>query len=103
MENASDPAEASRLRSESRQLHRKTNCCCAEAKGGAQFSVVCYCLIISSGSVLGGMRSQVTASLSAKRKMPVRPENNSSLFSKRLVEGAKPAIAASQPALTMTL
>ena len=33
-----------------------------------------HCRIMSSGSVLGGMRSQVVGSLSAKRQVPARPE-----------------------------
>src|SRR5258705_5454832 len=60
-----------------------------------------HCRISSSGSVLGGMRSQVVLSLSEKRKAPLRPESTSSSRSSRQVERPMPAIEASQPGFTV--
>src|SRR5882724_137420 len=62
-----------------------------------------YCRISTTGSALGGMRSQVVASLSEKRQVPPRPLSTSSAWLSRQVARPSSAIEASQPGFTVIL
>jgi hypothetical protein len=68
----------------------------ARAAGG-------YCRISTTGSALGGIRSQVVASLSEKRQVPPRPLSTNSAWLSRQVVRPSPAMDASQPGFTVIL